>query len=171
MASMLQLNPEKTTVEVFTYAKGLLAKLAHDLALSAGGASGQTSGESSAEIRFPVAGIKVEGSMKKGQRNAMSPSDCDEIERRLRDELGGAEVRVRAELGDSRATLDVETPRGRQRVDARVEVERSGEALRVRGKVQLSLSKLGVAEIKGPAGAFKLSDGIDVAFDASFAPD
>ena len=87
----------------------------------------------------------------------------------MREALGGAEVRVAATLAGDRASLEVRTPLGVQAASASVRVER-GPTIRVRGECELSLRALGVPPVRGPAGAFRLADRVQILFDVSFRP-
>ena len=83
---------------VRTRAKGLLARLAHDLEIAAGATPGRVEvGESawSGELVVPVAKLAVAGSLH-GDRldpSGLSPGDRAEVERRIRDEVLAARRR------------------------------------------------------------------------------
>jgi hypothetical protein len=48
--------------------------------------------------------------------------------------------------------------------------EGPGGAIHVAGSCQLSLRALGIQEIRGPLGAFKLRDEIEIIFELTFYP-
>ena len=79
-----------------------------------------------------------------------------------RDVLPGAEVLVRVN-GDDRHQGQgvVKVPRGQQRITFRLS-QRADEALQ--GSVMLSLARLGIPPIKGPLGAFRVADEVEVLF-------
>jgi len=157
-----------------TRATGLLARFAHDLEIVAEGFEGtvEVDGDRwSTELTFPVRRLRVIGSLKKNGKidfGAISTSDLAEIERKIRDEcLRGSNVRVTAEgTSPSRAQLQVIAPEGRQHVSCPLRVsERAKGGHQVTGEVRLSLSALGVPEIKGPLKAFKVFDEVEVEVD------
>jgi hypothetical protein len=169
----LRLDPTKSTIAVRTVAEGLLARLAHDLEIVGREMVGEGSDEpATATVRIPPACLRVLGVVRDGRVNegVLGASDRADIERRMRDALGGGEITVVARLVAGRATLEVQTDRGRQVVELTVQLDPPGPgALRVRGSCALSLRALGVPPVKGPAGAFRLADQVEVRFDASFA--
>jgi hypothetical protein len=168
-----RIDADASRIVVHTKATGLLARLAHDLELEASGFEGEldVDGEQyRAELRFPVAALRVVGVLRKGEvdRTVLSASDHDEIRERL-DELVFPDthtvvVRLEGE-GRDRAMASVELPSGRQRVLARHRVaERSAGGHEVSGRCGLSLQALGIKEIKGPLGAFKVHDDVEVVY-------
>jgi hypothetical protein len=170
----LKLNPASTRIAVRTFAEGLFARLAHDLEIVANDVSGEAVDEpAAATLVVAVQGLRVGGVVRGGKVNdrTLSASDRADIDQRMRDALGGDEVRVAATLAGPRATLEVRTPRGEQSVSVAVEVQREPSgALQVRGECTLSLAALGVPPVRGPAGAFRLADRVEVHFAASFEP-
>jgi hypothetical protein len=162
-----------STVTVRTRAKGLLSRLAHDLEIEAGGFSGQVDVDSErwrGTLRFPVKGMRVVGALRGARvdRAILSADDRAEIERRLAALFDGGEPAVTVDLeGETRrrAQAVVRTPAGQQRVavDLDVEERRDGEIV-ASGKTELSLSALGLPEVKGPLGAFKVDDSVEVGF-------
>jgi hypothetical protein len=161
-----------------TRAKGLLSRLAHDLEIVAEGFDGsvEIDGERwSGELRLPVKGLVVAGALRGGHvdRDVLSPSERAEIKRRIvslhlkveavevslrGDSLSGGEAVVRAGKAEQRVRFSVAVDRG------------DGGALAGEGRIRLSLAALGVGEVKGPLGAFKLDDAVEVHFVVKLAP-
>jgi hypothetical protein len=178
----LRLNLASSRIAVRTFAEGLFARLAHDLEIVVNEASGEASGEAgeepaTASLRVPVRGLRVAGVVRGGRVNdqTLSASERADIELRMSEALGGAgaaaEITVAATLLGEHATLQVRTPRGTQSVSLLVQVRRAPSgAIRVRGDCKLSLDELGVPPVRGPVGAFRLADRVEVSFDASFEP-
>jgi hypothetical protein len=163
----VRLDPEKTTLTVRTKAEGFLSKLAHDLELRAHHVSG-TFDAGRGTIRVPIDGLRVAGVVKRGKLDTtvLSTHDRSDIEKRIVDEVlaGGSHVEVDVEVDDARAQLTVRAPRGKQTVQC--SLARDGH--RARGECALSLSALGVHTVKGPMGAFRVADRVEVAFEAVF---
>jgi hypothetical protein len=154
-------------------ATGLLARFAHNLELEALSLEieARSNGERwTAELRAPVAHLRVVG-VRRGERvheDVLSPSDQEEIHRRIRGQVfeGLDVVRVHAEGGGrGQAEATVACKRGQQRVGLHTRVE-AGEAgaLLLSGRCTLSLAKLGVPEVKGPLGAFKVFDDVEILY-------
>ena len=147
-----------------------MARLAHDLQLRVAHFDGQLHIEQeserwSATLRIGVDDLLVEGVLRGRRLDTGGLSDRD---RRLiaskikRDVLPGAEVLVRVN-GDDRHQGQgvVKVPRGQQRITFRLS-QRADEALQ--GSVMLSLARLGIPPIKGPLGAFRVADEVEVLF-------
>lgn len=174
----LTLDANASSITIHTRAKGMLSRLAHDLSIVARGARGQVELDDaawSATAEVPTSSLEIEGVMK-GDRvdtGALSPSDRADIRRRMLDDaLSGASV-VRIEArGPSRGEGDVAVtiagPTARARVEA-LRARAEGEAIVAEGRCVLSLHALGAPEIKGPLGAFKVADGIEIVFRVRFA--
>jgi hypothetical protein len=164
---------QASTVTIRTRATGLLARFAHDLEITAEDFEGSVEVDGdrwSTDILFPVRRLRVVGSLRDGRVDfsAISASDLAEIERKIRDEvLRGPEVKVRVDgASPSQGQLRVSTPEGEQRLSVRLSVsERPDGGHTVAGDAKLSLRKLGVPAIKGPLGAFKVDDEVDVEFE------
>jgi hypothetical protein len=98
----------------------------------------------------------------------LSAGDRSDILRRLRDDAlsGASHVRVRAS-GASRdrgeVVVTVAGPSARASIEA-LRVREEAGALVAEGRCVLSLSSLGAPEIKGPLGAFKVADTVEVLF-------
>ncbi len=157
-----------SSITVRTRAKGLLGRLAHDLEIQAASFSGEVRVDGArwqAALRFPVSGLRVVGVLKDDRvdRGVLSSRDVDEIERKIqREVLRGREVTVALSGEGDRGELTVTAPRGEQRLPLRLT---RGDDGRVYGNLWLSLRALGVDEIKGPLGAFKVDDAVEIGFD------
>jgi hypothetical protein len=163
----LRLDPERTRVLLRTEAEGLLSALAHDLEIRAHDVTGSFEG-THGSVEVPVDGLRVVGAVKRGQVDpaVLTARDRGDIERRICEEVltGGARVEVDVELAGDLVKLVVRAPRGTQAVSCGV--RREGN--RARGECDLSLSALGVGSVRGPMGAFRVSDRVTVTFDAYF---
>src|SRR6185295_2978151 len=153
------LDPARTSILVHTFAEGLLSRLAHDLEIEARGARGVTDAPDTGSIDVPVAELRVVGARKKNvvDPSALSASERADIEQKIRAEVlpGGEHVRVVVALEGARARLTVTTPVSRAREEGN-----SGEIV-VSGQCDLSLKALGIAPVKGPMNAFRLSDRVE----------
>jgi hypothetical protein len=170
----MKLDAARSRLAVYTFAEGFLSALAHDLELVAGDVSGTLDGEK-VELRVPVAGLKVTGVMKKGRLDTgvLSAGDRDTIERQIRDEvLAGGAVVARGERSGNDASVEVEAPpprTARARLTCRVQVTDEAGAKRAKGSAEVSLKGLGAPPVKGPMGAFRVSDKVRVDFDLVFS--
>jgi hypothetical protein len=165
---------------VRTRAKGLLARLAHDLEFVTTNLHGSAmigAAAWSGEITADVDALRVEGVLRgdRVEKSALSASDVAEIERRTRSDVfaGARKVHVEAhgstrERGDAVVTLGLTNA---SFVVSIRSVTEHASLLQVRGKCDLSLAALGVREIKGPLGAFKVNDAIEVLFELTLQPD
>ncbi len=175
----LEIDPARSTLKIFTYAEGLLAKLAHDLQLSASFGEGRAQERGDrveVTLRVPLASMRVEGVVKGGRldRQVLSGKDQEDILAKMRSEVfGGAAVDaalvVSGELRGARFEGTLTAPSGKS-APIRAEVRRrvEPEVERAEGSLDLSLLALGSGRIKGPLGAFRVSDRVHVEFDAAF---
>ena len=172
-----RIDPAKSRLRVETRAKGMLARLAHDLSIEGPGPSGTCrieAGRFTLDLELPIAALRVAGVRKGGRvdTSVLSRSDLDDIHRKLRDEVlaGRPTIAVHAEgavadppAGSLRVTgIVVKAARGEQRVAADVTVTRDGDRLVVTGMAQVSLDALKIPPVKAPLGAFRVDDTIDV---------
>jgi hypothetical protein len=157
----------------------MLARFAHDLEITTSELAGHATLEGegfSAELSARVASLRVAGVLRDGRvdPSVLSTSDRADIERKLRDEVfpGTSAVRVLAR-GASRARADVtvEIASGRQTRPVALEVQEEGDRSKVSGRVELSMKRLGMREVKAPLGAFRVSDGVEVLFDLTLRPE
>lgn len=168
---MPNIDLEASTITVRTRAKGMLARLAHDLEIAATRFDGDvtTDGDAwTATLSIEVASMNVAGVLKHGRvdRNTLSASDKTEIERRIRAEVLPVDhIGVTLSGKDrSRAEVTVNVARGKQSLSVPLQTETRDGALIVFGELKLSLDRLGIREIKAPLGAFRVDDAIEVAF-------
>lgn len=175
--TILTLDPSRSRLVVRTRAKGLLGKLAHDLELESRALSGQVEldGERhAATLTLPSSSLRVVGVLKGGalDRTVLSPSDVADIEARVRrDILRASDVRARAE-GTGRARSRAKATVGGPEAPAELtlSVDARGDELSLTARGTLSLRALGAPEIKGPLGAFKVADELELELDATLVP-
>jgi hypothetical protein len=170
----LTLDSASSSITLRTRASGLLARFAHDLEIVAHRVTGEVDLDGDAwkaDLTFEVAQIRVAGVVKDGHldTSVLSPGDRDEIERRMRDDAFPRMSRVTmTAAGSSRSRGEATfTLRKSTRAPITIVAEEKDGAFSVRATASLSLAALGVPEIKGPLGAFKVSD--DVAVSAVVA--
>lgn len=163
---------QASTVTIRTRAKGMLARLAHDLEIEATRFDADLDLDAEAwraTLRFDVRGLRVTGALKgdRVDRAVLKPADREDIERRIVNEhLTGESITVVAEgRTRDRGDVTVRAPRGEERLSVPITVEerRDGQLVAY-GDLKLSLRRLGVGEIKGPLGAFKVDDAVEIAF-------
>lgn len=183
----LRLDPAKTQLHVETRAKGMLAKLAHDLRIDAKEIAATATLEASAvrlELRAPVARLEVAGILKGNDvdRTGLGASDRSEIQRRIRDEvLNAKEIVVTCtaplpsplELGvNARRTVDatcrIEIGRGSTSISSRVQIDINDSRVTASGRAKVNLPSLGITPPKGPLGAFRVSEDVEVAYQIVF---
>lgn len=185
MTQALRFDATASKVVIETRAKGMLAKLAHDLSIDAKDVAVTVeleAGSARLELRAPIARLAVDGVLKGGSidRGALSRSDKDEIERKIRAEvLHGQDVVVTmsgplaAELVEGKHTVEasgrVEVGGRSTRVSSRCELGVGAERVTAAGRVKLSLASLGITAPKGPLGAFRVDDEVEVAYSLVFA--
>lgn len=173
-ATSLLVDTAASSISLRTRAEGLLARVAHDLEIAAPVFRGKVTldGEAwTAEIGVAVASLRVVGVIHGSEldRVALSSSDRAQIEQKMRQDVffGGvrevtAEARGSSHAGGE-ATIAIGTRSQRVPVTLTVEAPPGGN-LKATGQLTLSLSKLGVKPIKGPLGAFRVKDAVEVLF-------
>lgn len=176
----LNVDASTSKISLRTRATGMLARLAHDLEISAIRVRGQAIRNAdgfSGELIVPVADLRVAGQLHGDRLDpaGISNSDRTEIERKIRDEVfaGVREIHIKGR-GSAWNHVDatVETVRGKMSLSASIrgtENEADG-SVRISGRTDLSLAKLGIREIKGPLGAFKVQDAVEVLFEIILRP-
>jgi hypothetical protein len=179
----MQLAAERSRIAVYTFAEGLLSALAHDLEIVAQNVTGEaneTTAGPVAEVRVPVASLRVSGVMKRGklETSVLSAGDRDAIDRQVREEvLPGGDVVARTTPGaqGSRVAIEVRSARGVDRVTCDVALtneegteDGARRSMRAKGRAEVSLSALGSPPVKGPMGAFRVKDRVRVEFDLLF---
>lgn len=174
-----EVDEAASRVVVHTKATGLLARFAHDLEIEAPRfeATLDTDGDRwSATMHFPVAALRVVGVLRNGgvDETVLSPSDVDEIRQRMDEQVFAKTDRVvvKAEGTEpDRGTASIELRSGRQRVPVRQRVDKLDDAaVEVAGRLALSLKTLGAKQIKGPLGAFKVHDDVEVIYAVILRP-
>lgn len=174
----LNIDPSNSKISVRTRAAGMLAKLAHDLELQAAEIQGRAERSEtgfSGELRIPITTLRVTGQLH-GDRvdsSGISQSDRSDIEHKIRDEVfaGTKEIVVRGQGTPwNRADITVETALGKMPIAVSLRSSEQEGAIRISGRTELLLSKLGVREIKGPLGAFKVKDAVEVLFEITLRP-
>ncbi len=166
-------------ITVRTRAEGLLARLAHDLELIGREVSGNVTVDGdawTANLSVPVAALRVEGALHGAEldRSALSASDRAQVEQKMRDDVffGGARAVTAAAHGTSRTGGEATIAIGSrsQRVPVTLSVEPTeGGPTRATGRLTVSLAQLGVKPIKGPLGAFRVKDAVEILFDISLS--
>ncbi|WP_169928604.1 hypothetical protein [Labilithrix luteola] len=177
----LALDASRSRVRIQTFAEGLFARLAHDLELVCGELSGSAtrtaSGTGSAVVSAPLRGIEVGGVVEHGRVDAsrLSSSDrrdiVDKMQREVFHAAASSSLTIEATLQGSSARLRITLPNGR-RTDASATAllrEEDG-SVATSGGFSLSLSDIGSDVIKGPMGAFRVKDRVEVVFDLVFTP-
>ena len=174
-----KLRGETSKITVRTFAEGMLARLAHDLELSWPVASAEADpATGSGSVVVDAASLKVVGARKGDvlDEGALSAHDRAEIAKKLLSSIGAdsGDGHIRAKITMAsptakRATIEVTLPCGRATSDADVTITETDGVTRAKGTLTLSLRALGVPDIKGPLGAFRLKDRIEISFTAELA--
>lgn len=171
-----------TEISIETTAKGMLAKLAHDLRLLASEPSAtiteKDGGRVEVALTIPVRSVKVDGVRKSGKvdRSVLSTSDRSDIEKKIRDEvLRSPDVKVTVSLASAPAAgvtapadAIVEVGGQRATVPVRVAIAEKDGRTHASGRAKVSMTALRIAPVKGPLGAFRVDDEVDVVFDVAF---
>jgi hypothetical protein len=179
----LTVDPTTSRFAVRTRAAGLLARLAHDLELVTRDfrLAATLDGHAwTATITVPVATLRVAGTLD-GERldpTGLAPKDRVDVERKVRSEV----LPVREVAAHGRGTLaevgaagsgELQLTLGRTTARTRVSFELTpleGGAYAVTGRCVLSLEELGIRPVKGPLGAFRLKDDVEVRFELTVRP-
>lgn len=174
----LNVDARNSKITIRTRASGMLARLAHDLEIAATDFRGLATRDDngfSGEISVAIAGLRVTGQLHGDRVDSagISNSDRHEIERKIREEVfsGAREITIRGRgAAWTNAEITVEAPHGKMPVSASIQGTETDGDIRVTGRTELSLSRLGVKEIKGPLGAFKVKDAVEVLFEITLRP-
>jgi len=167
----LVFDPSASRVTVRTGTTGLFSPLAHALELSVDGIEGQATwngaGAWTVNVSAPVAGLRVRGAVRHGSVDdrAVSAADRAEIERRIRETALPVE-RIVVE-GDS-SRLRVRGLRGVQEFVPAARIEAGTTTVTASGTATLSLRALGIADVKGPLGAFRVADAVELSYRVVF---
>jgi hypothetical protein len=173
-AQTLLVDSAASLISLRTRAEGLLARMAHDLEIAAPllRARATRDGEAwTADLSVAVASLRVVGVLHGADldRAALSASDRAQIEQKMRQDVffGGVhEISAAARgatltSGEATITLGARS----QHVPLRLTLApRSEGKLAATGQLTLSLEKLGVKPIKGPLGAFRVKDVVEIRF-------
>lgn len=168
---------------VRTRAVGLLARLAHDLELRTTDlrlAATLEGREWTTLVTVPVSALRVAGTLTGDRLDpaGLVTRDLAEVERKVCDEV----LRVREVMIAGRGTIDETGSRGSGELrvtvgstTGRTPVSFTAGALSegaysVVGRCTLRLTELGIGPVKGPLGAFKLRDDVEVLFELTLRP-
>ena len=166
----LTFDAAASKIVIETFAEGLLSALAHDLRIEARNGEGQSNGDDAITVTFPVRGLTLVESSKKGKGDYHAPSDGDrkDIEARIADQVfpGSASVTVNADKRGN--AVRVVGPQGQQSPRLRATVRTEGDTVVAEGDCELSLAALGTGKVHVPMGAIRLKDEIRVRFRAVF---
>jgi len=174
--TVLQLDSAKSHVRIETRAKGLLARLAHDLSIEGAGPKGSCTIDADSftfTLEIPVAALRVAGVRKGGrvETSVLSSGDLADIHKKLREEVlvGSPSVTVTAtgpaptdDVKDFVVELTVKAGRGEQRVRTKVARRRDGDRTILAAVATVSLEALRIPPVKAPLGAFRVDDAIEV---------
>lgn len=187
----LAVVPDRSHIMVHTSAEGLLSRIAHDLALKVESPRGRARVPAGALTASPDGGdlepprgatleldvtwhdVRVVGVRKRSgevDEGALSGGDRADIEQRVEvDVFRGATLEVRALSRGREIDIDLTLGQGRSRVTGEARLSRTAvtgpNEWRVRGQAKLSLKSLGVKELRGPLGAFRVADEVAVYAD------
>lgn len=168
------LQPGASRVVIRTRAEGMLSALAHDLEIEGtprDGEGARTGSEWSARVTLRAETLRVSGVVEHGSVRTMSPRDRAEIERRIREEVFRTlpEVTVHVRGTDHRGEADVQGTKGNVQVPLILDDLRTdGDTVVAQGRLSVSIRALGLPVIKGPLGAFRVADEVEVRFRAVF---
>lgn len=169
----LVLDAAQSRLTVHTFAEGLMARLAHDLELVWTGLSG-TLGDGTARLEAKLAGLGVRGVLGKDGRvdeGVLSASDRRSIVEKMQKEVFHVRGEATLHVEATEAAAKVRLPGGRElTIPLALRVADEGDARRVTGEVELSLTALGSDVVKGPMNAFRVKDGVVVKIDVVFRP-
>jgi polyisoprenoid-binding protein YceI len=164
------------SVHIFTYKRGLLSRLAHDLRLSVERFELELDG-SAVIARFHASSLRVDGTVKKGRLDprGLSPKDVRDVLDNTRDRVlhsrrfplitfTGQAQRSPAALAVA-GTLDMVGRRAPISLSLRIQGDRA------RGQVELQPSRWGIQPFEALMGAIALQDRVVVAFDLALPPE
>ncbi len=173
----LVVDATASTITLRTRAEGLLARLAHDLEItsaSVGGTATLDGDAWTADLSVPVASLAVDGVLHGDalDRATLSARDRAQIEQKMREDVffGGATIVAVSACGGSPTGGEATVAIGSR--SQKVTITLSAAPLldgapRVTGRFTLSLDRLGARPIKGPLGAFRVKDAVEVLFTVS----
>ena len=185
MAISLDFDASQSFLMIEIKARGMLARLAHDLAIKATDLTVSASmdeGRLAFDLRVVVAGLRVDGVRKGGvlDKSTLATSDRADIEKKIRSEvLRAEEVRVKVACDtptgffdpgthELSALVSVELGRARTEVRTRASIEATDARVTAKGRAIVTLPSLGIAPIKGPLNAFRVDDDVEIVYDLVF---
>lgn len=183
-------DEKQSSLLVETRAKGMLAKLAHDLSIEVREPAVTLTvadGKAALELGIDVAKLRVDG-VRKGDsvdRGVLSGSDRADIEKKIQREVFTAShVSVKLEATLAAGALDapetgtcsaeveasgrLEAGRGSTRVSTRVRLEVRADGVVATARTKVSLPSLGISPPKGPLGAFRVDDDVEIVAKLAF---
>lgn len=174
----LAIDPQKSRVRIRTFAEGFLSRLAHDLEIVCEKIEGTATREgatATATLRVPLSAMTVSGVLKKGalDTSVLSESDRRDVVDKMRREVfhadASAAVEIEATLDGASARVRVTPPKHRGvEVVLTPRISDVDGAVRVEGTFEISLASIGSDPVKGPMGAFKVKDRIEILADLTF---
>jgi hypothetical protein len=163
MSERVVVDP-RSQLKIRTRAKGLLSRLAHDLEMEATieGEGTRDGDRYEGTMTVRLDSVRVVGTLRHNEldRNVLSAADCAEIERKIRHEVfrGEPEVTVRVKGDDVRVCFGERM----STVRPNLEVVTRGDETEVHAKCTVTMRALGLAEVKGPIGAFSIKDDVEI---------
>ena len=180
----LVLDPARSRIRIHTSAEGLLARLAHDLELAISDLSGKASGDvdvdgaaGTASLEVPLRAVHVTGILGKDGRvdeHGLSPAERRDIVAKMQKEVFHAGpdgvVRAEAHLDGRKARIKLLPPNGKTfETVVPIDLRADGDSTLATGSFDVSLKAIGSDVVKGPVGAFRVSDKVRVTFDLVFS--
>ncbi len=168
---MSELDASKTRVRIFTFAEGMFSRLAHDLEIDAPIASAtgalDDAGDGHLEVTVRAGSLHVVGFVKKGvtDPNGPSASDRSDILERTLEAMNASEgttIHARGDKKGEKITVELQVPTGVARAEASTREEPGAGGKVLVTRLRYSMPSLGMKPVKGPLGAFKLSDRIEI---------
>ncbi len=176
----LALDPARSTLRVWTFKDGLLARLAHDLSLEATGLRSTlepAEGGDRVELDVPADGLRVRGQVVRGEVTPLGDKEHREIEGNARgprvlDAARHPTVRFRGAGRREGERVRVEGTLELHGVTRPLSVEgrwrEAAGALEVEGEVELRPSEWGIAPYTALLGALKVQDRVRVTWSLRY---
>lgn len=176
---MIAVDVSRSVFTINTRAKGMLAKFAHDLALRATPSSvvltpktpTEVDGAADFELRFSGSAFEVVGVHKNGKvdTTVLSASDCADIRAKIRSEVLTTELIVKGTTepvasGSVRALGTISVGARSIKWSTTLGLAEADGSRVARGNLSFSLPSLGISPPKGPLGAFRVDDDVNVEF-------
>jgi hypothetical protein len=169
--------PEASTLHVETRAKGMLAKLAHDLHIDARLSSVTVEGDVRVTAELRPEDLTVRGVLKGStlDRGVLSTGDLRNIHEKIRGEVFTRPIRCTASIaangqleGQVQADLTFQLGAKQTSTRASVTLTTVDGQTKALGRATLTLTSLGIAPPKGPLNAFRVDDEVVVVFELAF---